>query len=190
MNIFEGSRRISYVFAAIVSMATLYVAFTNKPYTHINYVVKNPLSNPERIDQDCPYDAETTTFSKKWVDGKDVDIRLCILPMEFGEDSRLLIPYKFDADGFWGAERYTKEVEDYEKKLESKFNLSKEDVDYFNKEKSKAYWKKIKESLLGLVIGLIIFFCFTWVVGWVVRGFIGIPRGMDQKSENSQRDLK
>lgn len=180
MNIFEGSRRISYVTATVISVFVLYITFTEKPYVYINYVVKSPLNNPERINQDCPYNGKTTTFTKKWADGEDVNIHLCILPMEF-EENGLLIPYKFDAGGFWGAEKYTKEVSDYQKRLESKFSLSKEDVDHFTKEKSKAYWGKIKKELSGLAIGLIIFFCFTWVIGWIVRGFAGIPRGMDKK---------
>ncbi len=29
--------------------------------------------------------------------------------------------------------------------------------------------------------GLLFILVFTWVVGWIVRGFMGIPRGQDKK---------
>jgi hypothetical protein len=39
--------------------------------------------------------------------------------------------------------------------------------------------------LLG---GLAFIWVFTWVVGWIVRGFRGIPRGQDSKSvENDSK---
>ena len=32
--------------------------------------------------------------------------------------------------------------------------------------------------------GLLFILVFTWVIGWIVRGFMGIPRGQDQKNES------
>ncbi len=32
--------------------------------------------------------------------------------------------------------------------------------------------------------GLLFILVFTWVIGWIVRGFMGIPREQDQKNES------
>jgi len=32
--------------------------------------------------------------------------------------------------------------------------------------------------------GLLFILAFTWAIGWIVRGFMGIPRGQDQKNES------
>ncbi len=43
--------------------------------------------------------------------------------------------------------------------------------------------KQAGEHLLGLIASLAGFWVFTWAVGWIVRGFMGIPRGLDQKPQ-------
>jgi hypothetical protein len=42
--------------------------------------------------------------------------------------------------------------------------------------------KNVGQHLLNMVGSLAGLWFFTWVVGWIVRGFLGIPRGMDQKA--------
>ncbi len=44
----------------------------------------------------------------------------------------------------------------------------------------------LKELGTGLFValgGLGCLWAFTWAVGWIVRGFMGIPRGLDQKPQ-------
>ncbi len=40
---------------------------------------------------------------------------------------------------------------------------------------------ELNEFFIALVGGLVFIGCFTFATGWIVRGFMGIPRGMDQK---------
>jgi hypothetical protein len=42
---------------------------------------------------------------------------------------------------------------------------------------------EIKEFLLALFGGLAFIGCFTVATGWVVRGFMGIPKGHDHKGD-------
>ena len=37
------------------------------------------------------------------------------------------------------------------------------------------------ERAQNLAIWLLVVGAFTWTTGWIVRGFMGIPRGQDQK---------
>ena len=40
---------------------------------------------------------------------------------------------------------------------------------------------RLKEFLIAMVGGLVSIGCFTIATGWIVRGFMGIPRGKDSK---------
>jgi len=42
-------------------------------------------------------------------------------------------------------------------------------------------FSSIADYIGSLAGGLIFVWAFTWGVGWIVRGFMGIPRGSDQK---------
>lgn len=48
-----------------------------------------------------------------------------------------------------------------------------------------ARWTQALKSagmhLLGMLASLATFWAFTWAVGWIVRGFMGIPQGKDSK---------
>ena len=41
--------------------------------------------------------------------------------------------------------------------------------------------KDLGQKVLGTISGLLFLWAFTWVIGWVVRGFMGIPKGQDKK---------
>lgn len=47
------------------------------------------------------------------------------------------------------------------------------------------YWDHLKQQLsppfIGLVLSLVSLWIFTWVVGWIARGFMGIPMGLDKR---------
>lgn len=102
--------------------------------------------------------------------------------MSFGDDKRQLIPYKVDERNMvWGAASYSSEVSNYEKTLEARFVLPAQDNEWIEKEISTQYWKNWKEGLGYLALGLAIFAALVWAVGWIARGFMGIPRGMDRK---------
>lgn len=102
--------------------------------------------------------------------------------MPFGKNSDQLVPYKIDEKNMvWGATSYSIEVLGYEKELEARFVLPAEDSEWLKEEISRRYRDNWKESLIGLGIGLVIFNGIVWALGWIARGFMGIPRGMDKK---------
>ena len=42
--------------------------------------------------------------------------------------------------------------------------------------------EKIKDSALWSSGGVIFIYAFSWSIGWIVRGFAGIPSGKDSKA--------
>jgi hypothetical protein len=80
-------------------------------------------------------------------------------------------------------EPYSTEVSNYTKEVADNFKLSKEDEDWIDEKVWTARWKELKECYWHIV-GIAFLFIFSWCVGWVVRGFAGIPLGMDRKPDD------
>jgi hypothetical protein len=152
----------------------------------IDYRVTRPDSPPVKTDERCPLDAGRHFFTTKTPKGRSVSIDLCLLTMPFGEDSRQLVPYKIDQAGMiWGAASYSSEVDAYERELETRFALSSSDAQWADGEISKRYRDNWLQSLGGLAVGLGIFWVLVWAIGWIVRGFAGIPRGKDTRQSDA-----
>ena len=182
MNIFEGSRRIAYLLGGVAAAATLVYAVTYEPYNHVTYSISHPRAAFVKLSGTCPPGAGRAYFSKPYKPGHSVSVTVCLLTTAFGEDKRQLVPYKVDeANVVWGAESYSSEVSAYESEVETRFALPPEDVSSVEREESRLYWANWKESLRNLAIGLAVFTGIVWAIGWIVRGFAGIPPGMDSR---------
>jgi len=184
LNIFEGSRRIALMIAGVAVAGTLFALATYDPYVSVQYSIANPNGAFVQIQESCPSDAERHYFSSRTSSGESVSVDLCLLAMTFGKDNARLIPYKIDEQGMiWGAASYSSEVSDYEQKLEGRFKLPASDEGTLKKEISQRYRENWVSGLGYLVAGLAIFSGVVWAIGWIVRGFLGIPRGMDRRPE-------
>ena len=184
INIFEGSRRIALLTAGTAAVGTIAAAFLHEPYVPVTYTITHPTGFFVRTEDSCPMDAGRHYFSKNLTSGKSVSVNLCLLAMPFGEDGRKLIPYKVDDKGMvWGAATYSTEVSAYERKLEERFQITPRDEEAFAKEISRRYKENLVSSLGYLAAGLAIFTGVVWAMGWIVRGFFGIPRGMDRRPD-------
>lgn len=184
MNIFEGSRRVAYLIGGLAAAGTIIYTATYDPYISLDYSIAHPRDAFVKTTERCPTNAGRAYFQSATQSGTSVSINLCLPTMAFGDNGRQLVPYKIDEKNMtWGAEPYSDEVSAYKEELEARFALSAEDSTWVEGEKSRRYWKNWKESLGILAIGLTVFAGLVWAVGWIVRGFMGIPRGMDKKRE-------
>lgn len=183
-NVFEGARRIALLIAGVTVAGTLFALATYAPYVSVQYSIAHPNGAFVRMQESCPPDAERHYFSSGTRTGESVSVDLCLLAMSFDKDNVRLIPYKIDEQGtIWGAASYSSEVSDYEQKLESRFKLPASDEESLKEEISQRYRENWMSGLGYLVAGLVIFAGIVWAIGWIVRGFLGIPRGMDRRPE-------
>jgi len=182
LNVFEGARRIAMVIAAIPTIYVLIGVATSTPYLPVYYHVTGPDAPFIKTDNSCPAESRKYYFSKEVSNGYSAHIELCLLSSSFGKDSRQLIPYKIDKDGMiWGAWPYSSEVDEYTRALERRFAFSDVDTQLIEKELSRIKRNIWLESLGYLVASLAIFWMFVCAIGWIVRGFAGIPRGADHR---------
>ena len=183
INIFSGARRLGAVFAALAALTALGFTAFSEPYISLNYTVSAPGAPFVHAKEDCPDKAAIHYITALTPEGKSVSVSLCLLPMAFGKDGTELIPYRVDSEGMiWGAEEYSSEVFAYEKELESRFRLSPADVELAKSARSKKYWQQWRDTLLYLAVGLAAYWLVITAVGWIVRGFLGVPFGKDSRA--------
>jgi hypothetical protein len=174
-----GSRRISLLIAGVTIAVTLYIAYEYEPYVSVTYSISHPNSTFVKMENECPSDAANHYFTTKLQSDKSVAINLCLLAMSFGKDSERLIPYKVDDKGLiWGDKSFGDNVALYEKTLEGRF-IASLDEKVLEGEVSKKYRESFIETIKYLFYGLVIFWGGVSAVGWIVRGFLGIPTGLD-----------
>ncbi len=93
------------------------------------------------------------------------------------EEEIQLIPYKIDADSrTWGASPGSSALTTYKTQVEKRFAI----------EEAEIMWRGPFAKVMGyLAAGLALFSALVWVIGWIVRGLLGIPRGMDKRPDLS-----
>ena len=174
----------SLLAGGLATVGTLIGLFMYGPDVSGQYSIARPNGDFFTTEGQCPSDAVRHYFTSKTSSGESLSINLCILANTFGKDNARLIPYMIDNDGMvWGAPSYSSEVSNYERTLEHRFKLPLSDEARMKKEKALKYRDQWVSGIGYLVGGLAIFAAVVWVIGWVVRGFLGIPRGMDMRAE-------
>lgn len=83
-----------------------------------------------------------------------------------------------------GNKDYSDEVTEYTKRTINAFVIPAEDEEWIEKRRWSAIWRDVWAATLILLAGLAGLWAFTWAVGWILRGFMGIPRGADSRSQS------
>ena len=163
------------------------VAFNQDAYYRATYSLAAPNAPFRKTDGDCPSEGRAIYFDHKTSGGKAVSVSVCLEPMTFtnkNKEETTLIPYKADADGMtWGARPYSSEISTYETQVKKRFTMTQTDEDVSIKLAAKKWRSQFAEAVGYLAAGLAIFGAFVWATGWIVRGFLGIPRGLDKRPD-------
>jgi hypothetical protein len=182
LNVFEGARRIALVAGVVATVGTLIGLIIHEPYSSLSYTVAHPNGPFIRSDEQCPSEGGTHYFTAMTTKGQSVSVNLCMLPKPFGDKGELLIPFKVDENGMvWGTRTYSREMSAYERRIEGQFKLPRSDEQEIIKKISHEYRENFMSGLGYLAIGLAVFAGLVWITGWIMRGFLGIPRGQDSR---------
>jgi hypothetical protein len=183
-NPFSGARRIAALSALLATVGTLVALLLNEPYVTAAYAVSHPNGPFVKTEDSCPDAGDRHYFSAQTSSGKSVSIQLCLMTMEFGDNKQRLIPYRVDDKGMvWGAASFSSEVATYRQQLERRFALPARDEIELEQEVSRRFKADLLSGLGYLAIGLFVFAAIVWAIGWVVRGFMGIPLGRDHRPQ-------
>src|SRR4029453_9326421 len=129
-------------------------------------------------------DIEETIYFHKLKNGSKVHIDICFKAQSFPGNA-MLVPYKIDEKTgmWWGGTKFSDEVSKYTTAREAHFVLPKENEDAAISKVGKARFAKVWDGIQYAAIGWFVIFVLSAIIGWIVRGFFGIPSGTDHRPE-------
>jgi hypothetical protein len=189
LNLFEGARRIALL-AGVMWGIGVFVAFYNGDLrVEMRFDVVAPNITPVRVPgissyTGCPGDDKWAFISGVTGKNTKVGVTFCFKLRDFPKGR--LVPYKVDSNGgVWGDETYSKEVSLYVDGVTQRFRLSKADEEWADSQ----YWPAVRnefgKACLWLFGGWVALWILTALVGWIIRGFAGIPMGKDHRPEET-----
>jgi hypothetical protein len=186
INVFEGARRISKTIMLLILVGTLIAIWYDSPdAVKLTYEIALPGATPTRVEQ-CSANSTTELISRKSADRDKVSIELCFRPLPAEKTGEMLIPFKLDDDGksWWLGKEYSSPVRDYASSVASDFTLPAEATKGAGFLLMKQRFFAASKAIGYLSVGLFAFMLLTAFIGWIVRGFFGIPNGMDARPES------
>lgn len=183
MNIFEGARRIALLIAAIGGLAGLAAAYEATPSVTLKYRVAY-YGVPAIISEDCTGGEDGTAYAARQLPrGGAYTLSACFAASP-ASDGSMLIPYAEGADGksYVMNGKYDDEVRTYMQQMAS--TGIKPAASELESVSSQLAWQRVTKPLgvLGYtVLSLFGFWAFVAALGWIARGFAGIPSGLDHR---------
>lgn len=182
VNIFEGARRIAKLIAVFWVIAVgVYTATLPTPTIPLRFNVSSPNEAPAPTEDQCDlYDrVQTRRFQAR--SGTIVSAEYCFRAQK-NSTGGYVIPFQANPDKTWrGASNTSNEVKVYAMVAASEFTLGYAD----EQRADAAVWQKLKDDVLkaaaAVVAGWLVLWATTKTIGWIVRGFAGIPAGEDHR---------
>lgn len=182
MNVFEGTRRIVKLVAALWVAGWVVAVFTTSPEIDLKFKIPHPGAAPIRTTDECPVDGVVERAKKVTANGTEAEVALCFLAISTSDSTKVIPIYVDPTTGrHWGAEWYSSEVREYTGRVANAFVLRKSDEEWIDQQWWPRFFSAIKEDVLFASGGLLMLFALSLIIGWVVRGFMGIPSGQDHK---------
>lgn len=177
-NIFSGGRRIAVVAGTLLAGATGGFAWlASEPHVRPTYAVA---INGEAWPTDsCSYGIDgTETGSIVTPAGRSTTVSLCFKAQP-ASDGRMLVPYKLADGKIWMNDPNSPAVTDYMSKFASRFTLSTERGQDVDERWKQAERDQYRNTILTVAAAVVAAWIITTTIGWIVRGFLGVPRGQD-----------
>lgn len=186
INIFEGARRLALLASGLAVVAAVALAASVSPYASGNFRLYAPGDKLTATPKSCDEPgSRLVVLDAKTPKGRSVSVSLCLVSMAFPQlDGTVLslVPYQREANGtYWGAAPFSQEVQGYVERLRSEFQLPPDEGNKLDLQYEKSRNSEWTSIAIGLAIFLAVFWLGVFALGWIVRGFAGIPRGQDSR---------
>lgn len=184
MNWFEGGRRVTLLAQGSILIGIVWSLFLIDPYIEFTLATKGPSEKFFLSDSECGEDDKSEW--KKYDDVRgigDFYITFCFLSV----DSSGFIPYQVDDKGVLIAteQKYDPELQEYIDERISNFSFSSAVGSQIKAQYDKQYWgrwfEEFRKNILAGFLVLCVVTAFSYILGWIVRGFAGIPGRADRK---------
>jgi hypothetical protein len=180
VNIFEGARRIALALGILwVGGCVAYAVFA-EPYAHLHFSINGLGAAPVRVER-CGDNDGARYIATKDGKGNSVGVTLCFKAVK-SDSGEPLVPYAPAENGRWlVAAPYSPEVMRYMKEREEEFRLPPQGMEEAGRLRWESLLEQWKYAVITALSGLAVGWFLTAVMGWIARGFLGIPRGKDSR---------
>jgi hypothetical protein len=191
INIFEGSRRIRLLLQILWVVGVLVNSWNNNPSVWVTYQTYGPdypFIKANESSSSCESNDHSEWFYTQTKNGTSVSLTLCFKAQEFN-NGLMLVPYKTDANDkgkIWGNSVYSSEVSNYAERRKRLFKIPLADEQWIDEQGKKKITENITDGVGYAFSGFVAIWLVGTVIGWIVRGFMGVPRGQDTRPEKSE----
>lgn len=183
INVFEGARRISKTIMLIIVVGSLIAIWYDAPYLTLTYEIALPGEAPVRVEE-CSKDSDLEVLDRYSTAGNHISVRLCFRAYPGDKAKEMRIPFKVDDDkSIWIGNKFSTPVVEYTQAAARDFQLPADDMKDTGFLLLKQRLSKIGQGIGMLALAIFSFLLATSFIGWIVRGFLGIPNGMDARPE-------
>jgi hypothetical protein len=184
--VFEGCRRIARLLQCIWIIGCLVVFWNQRPFARLVYETEGPDRSFVRQNTTwCSEGDEAQLIENyRFESDRTVEILLCFKAQPFPVD-RMLIPYKIDRvkNLWWGGYSWEDDVRTYMNGRVKRFTLEPESQGTATVLWRKERWNQFCLAVAYAIGGFIFVSVAAALIGWIVRGFLGIPLGHDSRPE-------
>jgi hypothetical protein len=181
MNIFEGARRIAILIFCFIFLGGIIAIYDMRPNVVIKYRILFFGATPLKIDG-CDEVFDAKRYNKYTTpNGRPFSIRTCFKASK-ADNGRLLIPYADAPNNMvYMNSEYSDEVRSYTESVADSIAPTSSDFEEADAEYIRQAWVGRLQGLAWLIGGLFAYWMAVRTIGWVVRGFMGIPSGYDYR---------
>ncbi|HKE87609.1 MAG TPA: hypothetical protein VKB50_27820 [Vicinamibacterales bacterium] len=185
-NIFEGSRRIALLLKVLVGACGLFITFLQTPYVRLQYDTHGPDQPFVLTTGSCDVFNDASEYiTRSLANGQEVSVALCFRAQSFESSQQKLVPYKSEGGQIWGNSESSADVTAYAKRRAENFRLSIADQKAAQSELSRQRWTSYRNGALYTIGAVIALTTLQLLIGWIVRGFLGIPWRHDRRPGNA-----
>jgi hypothetical protein len=184
MNIFEGARRIGLLIKVLWLIVVAFFTYNDQPYVQLKFASSSPIAALVRVSGDCQIGVDATEYITRDLSaGRSAGINLCFRAQSFDNGKRL-VPYRVDDKGMmWGNDPYSPDVAAYTRSRANDFVLADADARVAEADWGAQRRRNFGYGFAWAVGGWVVLSVIQALIGWVVRGFLGIPSGRDDRPE-------
>jgi hypothetical protein len=179
VNVFAGGRRIAVVLALLLAIATTAFAFiANDPGPSATYAVHADGSYSVATECNFVNDATTPAEAGHLLGLVPIEVRLCFKGTP-DANGRMSIPYRASDGTTWLNVEYDPAVQAYIKKYTAEFHPPQDGLDNLRNSAWHGLYLQSRYALGTFLATCAVVWIVSSVIGWIVRGFLGVPRGKD-----------
>jgi hypothetical protein len=181
MNIFSGGRRLAFVFGILISCLAIAAIFQNEPRVPLFYEVPDFAAKAKKVGE-CRKNHATRFTVGTTGTGTPYQLTFCFVPALWKEGIAY-IPYKYSDDAKYVDLKPAADpdVYAYMRGYEDLFEIPSADLPAIDREYAGLRWKQVAAGIGWLLLGAVVYWGAIFTIGWVARGFAGIPRGRDSR---------